>query len=158
MNLLDFHRNFLAFAVLLVVGTAAAAAARAADQEQCASCPGPEAGGGKGWVQLISWQPRAFLYHNFLTDQEVHHIRSTAAPLMKRSTVAGDGNISSGQGILDEYRTSYGMFIPKTHDPIVEGIINRVAEWVRLPPGHFEDMQVQCILHSCKLAYHLNHS
>ena len=26
------------------------------------------------WMELISWKPRAYLYHNFLTEEECDHI------------------------------------------------------------------------------------
>lgn len=30
-------------------------------------------------IEVVSWQPRAFIYHNFLTDQEAEHIKRLAA-------------------------------------------------------------------------------
>lgn len=42
------------------------------------------------WVQQISWEPRSYLFHGFLSDEEVAQIKTAAAPFMKRSTVVGD--------------------------------------------------------------------
>ena len=36
---------------------------------------------------------------------------------MKRSTVVG----SKGDSVVDNYRTSYGTFIKRLHDPIIAG-------------------------------------
>lgn len=32
------------------------------------------------YVECVSWQPRACIYHNFLTDQECQHLLRSAAP------------------------------------------------------------------------------
>eukprot|EP00879_Flechtneria_rotunda_P021291 GHRR01022434.1.p1 GENE.GHRR01022434.1~~GHRR01022434.1.p1 ORF type:complete len:174 (+),score=18.81 GHRR01022434.1:304-825(+) len=94
------------------------------------------------WIQLISWKPRAFIYHNLLTDEEADHIKRLAAPMMKRSTVVGQG----GTNVLDDYRTSYGTFIKRKADPIIQSIEQRVAHWTRIPPINSEDMQVSKLL------------
>jgi hypothetical protein len=31
-------------------------------------------------VEVVSWKPRAFLYHNFLSDEEAEHMKQLAAP------------------------------------------------------------------------------
>eukprot|EP00798_Chlamydomonas_sp_ICE-L_P021602 gene21602-28602_t len=66
-------------------------------------------------IQTISWKPRAFVYHNFLSHQEAAHIISLASPQMKRSTV----------------------------DSVISAIEQRLAVWSQLPPSHQEDIQVQ---------------
>ncbi len=53
-----------------------------------------------GWVQHVSWKPRVFIWHNFLTEQEARHIIKLAVPQMKRSTVVGAG----GRSVEDSYR------------------------------------------------------
>lgn len=90
------------------------------------------------WIQVVSWKPRAFIYHNFLTDEEAEHIKKMAAPMMKRSTVVGAG----GESVLDDYRTSYGTFIKRKADPVIEAIEERVSQWARIPAINAEDMQV----------------
>lgn len=92
----------------------------------------------KPWIQTISWQPRAFVYHNFLSDEECAHIIKLAAPQMKRSTVVGSHN----QGVVDDIRTSAGTFLQRNQDPVVATIEQRLAEWTHLPVSHQEDMQV----------------
>lgn len=36
-------------------------------------------------IELVSWQPRAFIYHNFLSDEECKHLIRLAAPLVRGS-------------------------------------------------------------------------
>ena len=58
---------------------------------------------------------------------------------MKRSTVVDH---KTGGSVIDEYRTSFGMFIMRRQDPIVERIERRIATWTQLPVEHQEDIQV----------------
>jgi len=90
------------------------------------------------WVQVLSWKPRAFVYHNFLSDAEAAHVILMAAPQMKRSTVVGAGD----SGVVDNIRTSAGTFLTRNQDPVVSAIEERLALWSGLPPSHQEDMQV----------------
>jgi len=92
----------------------------------------------KKWVEIVSWRPRAYIFHNFLSFEEARHIKTLAAPTMRRSTVVG----ANGSSVLDDYRTSYGTFIKRKTDPVVEAIEERVAAWAKIPPVHAEDMQV----------------
>lgn len=102
-------------------------------QRSRASSPGR-----RPWIETLSWSPRAFLYHNFLTEEEAKHIVSTARPLMKRSTVVG----LHGEDEENSVRTSYGTFISRMHDAIITDIEERIAKWTHLNVSHQEDMQV----------------
>ncbi|KAL6752059.1 hypothetical protein V8C86DRAFT_2764411 [Haematococcus lacustris] len=90
------------------------------------------------WVQVLSWEPRAFVYHNFLSDAEAAHIIKLAAPQMKRSTVVG----ANSRGVVDGVRTSAGTFLRRNQDPIIAAVEQRLAMWSALPPSHQEEMQV----------------
>ncbi|PNH08112.1 Prolyl 4-hydroxylase subunit alpha-3 [Tetrabaena socialis] len=90
------------------------------------------------WIQNISWKPRAFVYHNFLSDQEARHIIDLAHAQMKRSTVVG----SKSEGVVDNIRTSYGTFLRRNQDPVIAAIEERLSLWSHLPVSHQEDMQV----------------
>jgi len=92
----------------------------------------------RSWVEIISWRPRTFIYHNFITDVEARHLIKTAAPGMKRSTVVGEG----GKSVEDGYRTSYGTFLKRYQDSVVQRVENRVAAWTHIPVTHQEDVQV----------------
>eukprot|EP01026_Neomeris_dumetosa_P020946 TRINITY_DN1848_c1_g1_i2.p1 TRINITY_DN1848_c1_g1~~TRINITY_DN1848_c1_g1_i2.p1 ORF type:complete len:115 (-),score=5.46 TRINITY_DN1848_c1_g1_i2:55-399(-) len=66
------------------------------------------------WIETMSWSPRAFVYHNFLSEEECNHVIKLAATQLRRSTVVGDKE----GGNVDEIRTSYGMFISRYYDEI----------------------------------------
>jgi hypothetical protein len=39
-------------------------------------------------IEVVSWKPRAFVYHNFLSDAEAEHIKKLAAPTVSSSKTA----------------------------------------------------------------------
>ncbi|KAI3436521.1 hypothetical protein D9Q98_005938 [Chlorella vulgaris] len=90
------------------------------------------------WVEPVSWKPRAFVFHNFMTEEEADHIVGLAKPFMKRSTVVGAG----GQSVEDQIRTSYGTFLKRLQDPVVAAVEQRLATWTQLNVSHQEDMQI----------------
>ncbi|KAG2496397.1 hypothetical protein HYH03_005624 [Edaphochlamys debaryana] len=92
----------------------------------------------KGWLQMISWKPRAIVYHNFLSDMEARHILDLAKHQMKRSEVVGNGD----NGVVDDIRTSYGTFLRRNADPVINAIEQRLALWSHIPASHQEDTQV----------------
>lgn len=101
----------------------------------------PQGGGVQGaqpWVEVVSWKPRAFVAHNFLSRDEARHLRKLSAVTLKRSTVIG----KDGKSIEDDYRTSYGTFIKRLSDPIVTTVDERIADWARVPPENGEDLQI----------------
>ncbi|GFR42774.1 hypothetical protein Agub_g3735 [Astrephomene gubernaculifera] len=93
---------------------------------------------GVPWVETVSWSPRVFVYHNFLSSAECRHIKRVAAPMMKQSSVVGQ----NGSSVLDTYRTSYGTFVKRRHDPVIERVLRRVAAWTKTPVENQEDLQV----------------
>lgn len=97
--------------------------------------------GSERWVETLSWHPRAFLFHGFVTGDEADSLLVEAAPHMKRSTVVGDKS-----GDVDEIRTSYGTFLGRLSSPAVELLEKQLANWTQLPIVHQEDVQV---LHTC---------
>ena len=44
-------------------------------------------GKGDQWVEVISLEPRAYIYHNFLSKEECEYLISLAKPHMQKSTV-----------------------------------------------------------------------
>mmetsp|Transcript_13665 Transcript_13665/g.39553 ORF Transcript_13665/g.39553 Transcript_13665/m.39553 type:complete len:316 (-) Transcript_13665:271-1218(-) len=89
-------------------------------------------------LQQVGLHPRVYYYHNFLTEDERAHMIALAAPQMRRSMVSG----AHGEGVVDDIRTSYGMFIRRLQDPIIENIENRISMATHLPVSHQEDIQV----------------
>lgn len=96
------------------------------------------------FVEALSWSPRAFLYHGFMSEEEADHIRAVAEPTMQRSKVVDAQN---GGETTDPIRTSSGTFIPRGYDEVQRRVERRVAEWAQVPVEHQEDLQV--------LRYHL---
>lgn len=60
------------------------------------------------WIEQISWRPRAYLYHNFLSEAEADHVVTLAKPHITRSSVLNDDDSVSD---AHEVRTSYGTFL-----------------------------------------------
>lgn len=91
------------------------------------------------WVEQVGLHPQVFYYHNFLTNAEREHMVKIAAPQMKRSQVSDD---KTGGGVIDNIRTSYGMFIRRNQDPVIKNIERRIALWTQIPLENQEDIQV----------------
>lgn len=90
------------------------------------------------WVEVVSWTPRAFYFHNFLTPKECDHIQQLATPKLRRSAVLhANGTLGD-----DPIRTSWSTHIRRAKDETIRAIDLRVARWTHLPPEFAEDMQV----------------
>ncbi|XP_041022340.1 probable prolyl 4-hydroxylase 10 [Juglans microcarpa x Juglans regia] len=96
-------------------------------------------GRGEQWVELISWEPRAFVYHNFLTKDECEYLISLAKPHMHKSTVV-DGE--TGKSKDSRVRTSSGTFLARGRDKIIRNIEKKIADFTFLPAEHGEGLQV----------------
>ncbi|EOA18744.1 hypothetical protein CARUB_v10007325mg, partial [Capsella rubella] len=82
------------------------------------------------WLEIISREPRAFVYHNFLTDKECEHLISLAKPNMAASKVR---DTITGRGIDSSSRTSTGTFLRSGNDKIVKDIEKRISEFTFIP-------------------------
>ena len=60
------------------------------------------------WIEVVSWKPRAFVYHGFLTHSECDHIIALATPRLTRSGVT---NADGSANATDDIRTSFGAWI-----------------------------------------------
>ncbi|KAL4422226.1 hypothetical protein ABPG77_009701 [Micractinium sp. CCAP 211/92] len=85
-------------------------------------------------------------------QEETDHIISIAQPQLRRSTVVGVG----GESVVDNYRTSYGMFIRRHYDPVVTRLEQRVALWTKYNVSHQEDIQVLRYQHSQQYKAHFD--
>jgi prolyl 4-hydroxylase len=103
------------------------------------------------WIETLSWHPRSFLFHNFLSAEEADALVVQAAPQMKRSTVVGDPK-KGPSAAIDNIRTSYGTFLGRLSSPAVERMEKLLANWTQLPIIHQEDVQVR--RKSCLLMRH----
>jgi prolyl 4-hydroxylase len=86
----------------------------------------------------VSWRPRAYVLHGFLSDEECDHLVKAAEPSLARSLVVA----ANGTGVLDSVRTSSGTFLPKGQDSIVARVESRVSAATHLPVSHAENLQV----------------
>ncbi|AET03711.2 prolyl 4-hydroxylase alpha subunit, putative [Medicago truncatula] len=92
----------------------------------------------KRWVEIVSWEPRAFLYHNFLTKEECEHLINIAKPSMHKSTVDDE----TGKSVDNSARTSSGTFINRGHDKILRNIEQRIADFTFIPVENGESVNI----------------
>lgn len=90
-------------------------------------------------VIQLSWNPRAFLYKGFLSDEECEHLIVLAKDKLETSMVADN---DSGKSVMSEVRTSSGMFLEKHQDETVARIETRIAAWTFLPEENGESIQI----------------
>ncbi|PNW77989.1 hypothetical protein CHLRE_10g459900v5 [Chlamydomonas reinhardtii] len=95
--------------------------------------------GAEPWIETISWSPRAFIYHNFLSEAECDHLTDIGNKRVSRSLVVDS---KTGQSKLDDIRTSYGAAFGRGEDPVIAAVEERIAEWTHLPPEYGEPMQI----------------
>lgn len=91
------------------------------------------------WIEQLSWRPRAYVYHGFMTEEECDHIIAVAKPSVRRSTVVDS---ETGKVKTDPIRTSFQTFLRRGYDPVVTAIEERLARWAMIPYENGEDMQV----------------
>ncbi|ESW29863.1 hypothetical protein PHAVU_002G104900 [Phaseolus vulgaris] len=94
---------------------------------------------GEQWVEVVSWEPRAFVYHNFLTKEECDYLIDIAKPSMQKSTVVDS---ETGKSKDSRVRTSSGTFLPRGRDKIVRNIEKKIADFSFIPVEHGEGLQV----------------
>ncbi|XP_072955504.1 probable prolyl 4-hydroxylase 3 [Typha angustifolia] len=94
---------------------------------------------GEQWMEVISWEPRAFVYHNFLSKEECEYLIELAKPHMEKSTVV---DAATGKSKDSRVRTSSGMFLRRGQDKIVRTIEKRIADFTFIPVEHGEGLQI----------------
>ncbi|XP_077231250.1 putative prolyl 4-hydroxylase 3 [Tasmannia lanceolata] len=94
---------------------------------------------GEQWTEIISWEPRAFIYHNFLSKDECEYLIELAKPHMEKSTVVDS---ATGRSKDSRVRTSSGMFLKRGRDKIIRDIEKRIADFTFLPVEHGEGLQI----------------
>lgn len=91
------------------------------------------------WVEVISWEPRAFVYHNFLTKEECEYLIALAKPHMQKSTVVDS---ETGKSKDSRVRTSSGTFLARGRDKVIREIEKRIADFTFIPVEHGEGLQI----------------
>lgn len=93
----------------------------------------------RGTWTTLSWSPRAFLYQNFLTEDECEHLIALGEKKLERSTVVGS---KGKEGDVHSARTSFGTFITRRLTPTLSAVEDRVAEYSGIPWRHQEQLQL----------------
>jgi prolyl 4-hydroxylase len=83
-------------------------------------------------VEVLSWEPRAFLYRKFLSHQECEQLIQAGKDKLQRSQVVGDE-----KDAISNDRTSYGAWIDRVDSKFVD---ERIAAVTHLPVDHGEDL------------------
>ncbi|KAF5738103.1 hypothetical protein HS088_TW13G00998 [Tripterygium wilfordii] len=91
------------------------------------------------WVEVISWEPRAFVYHNFLTKEESEYLINLAKPHMQKSTVVDS---ETGKSKDSRVRTSFGTFLTRGRDKMIRNIEQKIADFTFIPVEHGEGLQI----------------
>ncbi|CAL9115426.1 unnamed protein product [Musa textilis] len=94
---------------------------------------------GQQWTEVISWEPRAFVYHNFLSKEECEYLIELAKPHMQKSSVVDS---TTGKSKDSRVRTSTGMFLPRGQDKIIRAIEKRISDYTFIPIENGEGLQV----------------
>ncbi|XP_020204810.1 probable prolyl 4-hydroxylase 10 [Cajanus cajan] len=94
---------------------------------------------GERWVEIISWEPRAAIHHNFLSKEECEYLINIAKPDMHKSKVVDD---ETGKDVDSSARTSSGTFLARGRDQIVRDIEKRISDVTFIPVEHGEGLQV----------------
>ncbi|KAL3132857.1 hypothetical protein ABBQ38_006782 [Trebouxia sp. C0009 RCD-2024] len=93
----------------------------------------------RGEVVELSWEPRAFLFKKFMTDEECDSIIAKAKPSMTKSSVVDN---ETGKSIDSTVRTSTGTFFARGQDPVLAAVEKRIAQVSHIPEENGEGMQV----------------
>ncbi|KAF5208324.1 Prolyl 4-hydroxylase alpha-like protein [Thalictrum thalictroides] len=91
------------------------------------------------WTEVISWEPRAFIYHNFLSKDECEYLINLAKPHMEKSTVVDS---ETGKSKDSRVRTSSGTFLKRGRDKIIRNIEQRISDFTFMPVEHGEGLQI----------------
>eukprot|EP01128_Nolandella_sp_AFSM9_P000701 TRINITY_DN10835_c0_g1_i1.p1 TRINITY_DN10835_c0_g1~~TRINITY_DN10835_c0_g1_i1.p1 ORF type:complete len:289 (+),score=71.10 TRINITY_DN10835_c0_g1_i1:64-867(+) len=88
------------------------------------------------WIETIGWNPRVFLYHNILSQDECQHIIDMGAAHVQRSMVVG----VTGKSVENSARSSSGVFLTGSMrtDEVVLKLQRKIADWTQLPEENGE--------------------
>lgn len=78
------------------------------------------------------------LYEDFLSEEEMEHIKAAATPSLQRSRVVGPEMSNVEMPI----RTSDGAFLDVGQDPVVARVEQRIAHVTGIPASHGEGLQI----------------
>lgn len=92
-------------------------------------------------IEVLNWNPRIILLHDFLNTTECAHLISQAAPKLERSETINEE--SGGEGKIIDERTSQGMFFDERgSDSIIKRIEEKISHLTMMPVKYGEIIQV----------------
>jgi prolyl 4-hydroxylase len=95
--------------------------------------------GRRASVVLAMKNPRVVVFSGFLNDEECDALKAAALERLTRSLTVED---STGASVVNEVRTSDGMFFKRAEFPVLEDIEKRISTLLQWPVERGEDMQV----------------
>lgn len=90
-------------------------------------------------MEVLSWEPRIFLFRKLLTVDECDALMNLSRPRLYRSGVS---NALTGASEQSDVRTSSGMFFGRGETELIKTIEDRLAKWTMLPADNGEGIQV----------------
>nr|GEU91699.1 probable prolyl 4-hydroxylase 10 [Tanacetum cinerariifolium] len=90
-------------------------------------------------VEVLSSEPRAVLFHNFLSPEECDYLISLAKPHMRRAKI---NDIITGKSIHSSARTCSSMYLTHGRDKTIRFIEKRIADFTSLPVENGEGLQI----------------
>lgn len=85
-----------------------------------------------GTPRIISWNPMAVVFENFLSVEECDYILKRAKPRMEPAMLV---NSKEQRHQRSKSRTSHGAFFDSFEDDVLAMITNRIAHVAKVPPG-----------------------
>ncbi len=85
----------------------------------------------------VQSDPLVYLIDDFVSPTECDRIVELAGPRLERATVA-----KHGQRKVSDVRTNDHAFLAHDCDPIIDQLVNRLAQLIKIPARNAEDLQV----------------
>lgn len=121
---------------MLALSLLSSSLAFAAPQGEISSVPEVE-------MEVLSWAPRVFLLHDFLSPKECDEMIALGKPHLKRSKIVADDSSNTQQELQDERRTSYGMFFDRySKQPLLCALEERLSRLTHLSQEYGEGIQL----------------
>ncbi|KAF8405463.1 hypothetical protein HHK36_010369 [Tetracentron sinense] len=86
------------------------------------------------WTEILSWEPRAFIYHNFLVCFWISFVLKKLLYLFALLYLFDIP-------LVCRVRTSFGTFLKRGQDQIIRKIEKRIADFTFMPVEHGEGLQ-----------------
>ena len=86
------------------------------------------------WVETVSWEPRSFVYHNFLTLEECEHLIALGRPTLVKSTVVDN---DSGRSVDSRWDLT----------PVLAHATQRILSCTWQPAAAYPKYHVQRLRH-----------